>query len=128
MCQRRSDVWIAMCLFSSSSMSYLEELIVGGLLGEGAAVLDGLLELGGLGGRHFECYLKSGIGERCGCCVVTVFMFLLGEGSKLSSGRRKVGCVMTDVIRTTPATQFAPPTSSHLQQPSSGTRGAGATV
>ena len=28
---------------------YLEELVVGGGLGEAAAVLDGLLELGGLG-------------------------------------------------------------------------------
>lgn len=44
---------MAMCLVSSSCMSYLEELVVGGLLGEGAAVLDGLLELGALGGRHF---------------------------------------------------------------------------
>lgn len=36
-------------------LSYLEELVVGGGLGEAAAVLDGLLELGGLGDHVCGC-------------------------------------------------------------------------
>jgi hypothetical protein len=37
------------CCGTPGCSSYLEELVVGGGLGEAAAVLDGLLELGGLG-------------------------------------------------------------------------------
>lgn len=50
--------------------SYLQELVVAGLLGEGAAVLNGLLELGGLGGRHLD--RTRWVFESCGgiCEVV----------------------------------------------------------
>jgi hypothetical protein len=40
----------------AAAYSYLEKLIVGGGLGEAAAVLNGLLELGGFG-DHFGGWL-----------------------------------------------------------------------
>lgn len=55
----------------ASNRAYLEKLVVGGGLAEGAAVLDSLLEFGGLG-DHFDSRYGSVVSLWCLECEFLV--------------------------------------------------------
>ena len=77
------------------SVVYLEELVVGGGLAEAAAVLDGLLELGGLG-DHVCGFVWF---ELLGCWFVGVWCYSVGT---VVGRNKKVSGMPNDVICTPP--------------------------